>query len=176
MAACPNLIDLALWTDLDISYFMEHFTDMKLERLSANVSTLAISVFKGPQFSNITHLDVTKFGVASSNWRGLAFLPRLTDVAVNEVLDNSVFRWLLEECTRLQVLAVLIRDSQTRAWKTRDIVEVDPRFVMMKMPRYIINDWIASSSGERNMWEWAEEISLAKRCEWLVSNLRAAGF
>lgn len=66
----PNLNVLALWTDLDIGMFLPDFAELRLQKLSANLSTLEMSDFQGRSFENITHLNITRIGnVWDTHWQ-----------------------------------------------------------------------------------------------------------
>ncbi|KAF8965533.1 hypothetical protein BDZ97DRAFT_1811166 [Flammula alnicola] len=159
-SSCPNLIDVALWSHCRTKAFLGFFDDMKLERLSTNISTLDPEDFQTSALSNITHLDITKFGSGWPRWKDLTVLPRLTHLAINEVVDVDIIRRLLHHCKQLQILLLV---EVGTAWNMGDIFISDPRLVMMKLCRYVVEDWRDSALGKENMWSWAEEISLAKQ-------------
>ncbi|KAF8965540.1 hypothetical protein BDZ97DRAFT_2057867 [Flammula alnicola] len=159
--ACPNLIDIALWSSFPAKHFLKFFEAIKLQRLSMNLSSLDIVDFHGPTFSFITHLDVTAFREGWSCWKAMTYIPRLTHLAINNEVDVDILRQLLHDCKQLRILLIVDWDSE----KMGNTVIQDPRFVMMQIGRYTIEAWKSSASGkgERDMWAWAEKISFAKQ-------------
>ncbi|KAF9478367.1 hypothetical protein BDN70DRAFT_880057, partial [Pholiota conissans] len=169
LSACPNLIDIAIWTNCSMKRFLGLFSDLKLERLSASLISLSPADFRSAAFAHLTHLDATKCGAKWAQCQGFVFLPHLTHLAINDMIDIDTLRQLLQRCERLKILLAINRGGSWYGWdcdwdSRRDII-MDPRFVMMKIVRYVIGDWMNSAHGKPNMWDWAEAISSVKKKE-----------
>ena len=170
LLSCPNVTDLGLWSAHPARDFLLCFRELRLERLSANLSSLNMA---DPAFSQVTHLDITELASTWEKWKGLTYMPSLSHVAINKSVDTDILLRLLQQCSKLKIL-LIVKNSDT--WKKLDTLNLvtDPRFVMMHIVRYVVADWASCSGSDPRgcMWDWAEAISSAKQRECLRSSGR----
>lgn len=172
LEACPNLIDLALWTSIPTKDFLPLFSNLKLQRLSVNLSTLDESDFRSPALSYITHLDVTVFGEDLERWKMFAYLPVLTHLAINNAVDREIVQYLLRHCATLRILLLICNKSMLQIPKLTGAGISDSRFVMMDIQRFTVEDWENGTNGKEDMWACAEGISAAKHRMFVVLLLK----
>ncbi len=115
---CPNLENLAVWVHIPTSnlpLIRPTLSKLRLRQLSINpfalfsTDCLGQEQAKDPMFSHITHLHVIAHKLKFLEWRqisGLAYMPSLTHISLPQS-KPMVVDGLLENCKRLQVLAVL---------------------------------------------------------------------
>ncbi|KAJ7714819.1 hypothetical protein DFH07DRAFT_373943 [Mycena maculata] len=132
---------------------------------------------KHPLFSSITHLDV--FDDIPENdpqiSPHLAALPALTHLALNHDVPPRLFREILSDCSKLQVL-VNLWDSDSASFGrflAHNPPVADPRFVISEYKDYRL-EWVASARGEPDFWSVAEDFIFRKRsgaipqhCYWM---------
>ncbi|KJA18362.1 hypothetical protein HYPSUDRAFT_218282 [Hypholoma sublateritium FD-334 SS-4] len=157
LLSCPNVIEFGLWSPHPAREFLLCFRELKLERLSANLSSLNLA---DPAFSQLTHLDVTDLGTTWQQWQALTYIPRLSHVAINKSVDTDILIRLLRHCPKLEIL-MIVKNSD--CWEKHEALITDPRFVMMHITRYVVSDWANGAAGKGDMWDGAEAISSAKQ-------------
>lgn len=96
---------------------------------------------------------------------GYSLAAWLTHIAINGVVDADILRQLLKHCNRLRILLVMVKGSESCRYAVHSDCHDDHRFIRLRLCRYLISDWMASASDQRNMWNWAEDILSAKLCE-----------
>lgn len=160
LLSCPNVIEIGLWSPHPAREFLPCFRELRLERLSANLSHLNMA---DPAFSQLTHLDVTEIGTTWEQWQVLTYVPYLSHVAINKSVDTDILLRLLRHCPKLKIL-MIVKNFDT--WENHEALITDPRFVMMRITRYVVSDWASGTAGNGDsMWDWAEAISSAKQRE-----------
>jgi len=167
LKACQNLGDLALWTHIPTRELLPVLRMLSLTRLSINLAGLTFEELTDSVFTHITHLDIIGFESGShigwSEWRAFTHFNSLTHLAINEVMDNSpdeIIHNLLRDCQRLQILLIV---EVMNPWELKNVPFNDPCLILMKIQRYVCEDWIQGAKGNENMWLCAEEISRAKQ-------------
>ena len=175
LEACYNVGDLALWTHIPIRELLPVLGVLSLTRLCTNLSGLNFEELTSSVFANITHLDITGFDndpdIGWRRWRAFTHFTSLTHLAINEVMENSdnVIHNLLQSCRRLQILLIVelivdeLSDEVANPWNLENVPFSDPRLILMKIQRYIYEDWIEGAKGNEDIWRCAEEISRAKQ-------------
>lgn len=165
LSACPNLINLAIWTHEAGPDHLPFMTKMPLQRLSANVEKIFGSVQEfsdacrggHPALVRLTHLDIINAHGTWEDWAGLAHLRDLMHLSVYAFIsDDRFLDGVLEHCTQVHVMKL----SEDGARPTPE-VEVHRRgeyqFAVGKVLNYV-EDWRAGARGEREVWDYAEQV------------------
>ena len=167
LKACQNLGDLALWTHIPTRELLPVLRMLSLTRLSTNLTGLTFEELTDSAFTHITHLDITGFEngphIGWPEWRAFTHFNSLTHLAINEVMDNSpdeIIYNLLRDCQRLQILLII---EDMNPWDLKNVPFGDPRLILMKIQRYVCEDWVEGAKGNEDIWRCAEEISRAKQ-------------
>ena len=78
-------------------------------------------------------------------------------------MDNSpdeIIYNLLRDCQRLKILLII---ENMNPWDLKNVPFGDPRLILMKIQRYVCEDWVEGAKGNEDIWRCAEEISRAKQ-------------
>lgn len=171
LSLCPNLFDLALWTQSsspEIAALLGQLSG--LERLSTNIDRLfgfsRTADFCHPLFANITHLEITNpCEEWEKNWCGLALIPKLTHLAFDFEFYEGVIVGALEECKSLELLVLvngLFDPHGTRLREASGRIAADPRVVAIFVDAFA-QDWENGARGKGDFWTHAEEKMLEDR-------------
>jgi hypothetical protein len=140
LGTCHNLVDLALWTHIPTREFLPIFEMLSLNKLSTNLAGLTFDELTSPTFASITHLALNK--------------------GPGDPGPDGVVHRLLRGCQRLKSLLIV---QNIEFWNLETVPLNDARLVLMKIERYVCEDWVKGARGNEDMWRCAEEISRAKR-------------
>ena len=169
LVACHNIGNLALWTHITTREFLPALEVLSLNRLSTNLAGLSFEDLTSSTFRNITHLDISP-GLDDTEpyncwpeWRAFSHLTFLTHLAINDLMGNfdEIIRNLLRDCQHLQIL--LIIEVMNSTLDLKNVPFSDPRLILMKIERYMLEDWVEGAKGNEDIWRCAEEISRAKQ-------------
>ncbi|KAJ6504505.1 hypothetical protein DFH09DRAFT_1201308 [Mycena vulgaris] len=172
LSVCKNVVNISLSDAIhwETPTLLRLLKALPLQQLSVKLQQLfpdPLAVdFSHTMFSNITHLEICdRVRGWETSWPGLALIPRLTHLSVdNDTIPNPIYQDVLECCKDLQVLVLVYetRMSLVARALARAELATDPRFVMLV--------W---SSRRR----WAEGVRTGDDCwaraEALVSQRRA---
>ncbi|KAJ6598353.1 hypothetical protein DFH09DRAFT_57007 [Mycena vulgaris] len=119
-------------------------------------------------FDTITHLDMFEVLTSGSDdvriCAGLAALPALSHLCLNEGIEEAVLRCMLEQCARLQVLVNLWHSSETKLARkiANNPPATDERFVVCVFGDYWA-DWEVGARGGTDFWAAADAFVAKKR-------------
>ncbi|KAJ7617182.1 hypothetical protein FB45DRAFT_933585 [Roridomyces roridus] len=119
--------------------------------------------FSHALFSHVTHLEIfdRSMTVDLPSWSGLASIPHLTHLALDEVDFLSIVSELLGMCASLRVLIILVPASSTIPDVSLDFRR-DPRLVVMQCSEYI-KDWHMGALTGVDFWSRAEDFVEKRR-------------
>ncbi|KAJ7159373.1 hypothetical protein C8R43DRAFT_994518 [Mycena crocata] len=147
-----NTLGYPLAADLDGLPLRHYYGDMRFELETVNGAQAV--------FTNITHLElfnglyVDDVVATSAQYHVLGYLPRLTHLAFDVLLDLPTYSILLESCKLLTALLILLRPPLSHT--EMDVVATDPRFVMMPLDNYV-EDWQRGVLTGADFWACADE-------------------
>ncbi|KAJ7091893.1 hypothetical protein B0H15DRAFT_834426 [Mycena belliarum] len=171
---CSELVDLFFIPPKDTfpGTFIDQINSLhNLRRLSTVLGALldAPDTLKKAVFSNITHLTLfdNVEGAQGSwkRWKGLALLPSLTHLCLNEIVAPSLLHGALRNCKTLEILLNQVRFFEMVQPHTycKDVGVTDQRYVMLKTSERVY-EWELGAGGARgNMWARAAAFIAAKK-------------
>ncbi|KAJ7705461.1 hypothetical protein B0H17DRAFT_669126 [Mycena rosella] len=170
LSVCPKLVSFYAFGGVLTPAMLPILQDMAhVRRWSSRLSSLFGSVpaidLSIPFFRNITHIDIFE-AVADDTQtaRGLAALPALTHVGLNNRTRAGVPRRLLNECIHLQVLANIWHVSNFVA--ARNVAAsppaIDVRFVVCTSGNHC-DEWEVGARGGTDFWAAADAFVARKR-------------
>lgn len=159
LECCPNVHNLALWIiHGSCAHLIPILEGLPLRRFSFDPSYFFenyahdFSVpFDQPLFHNLTHLEIINATSAWSKWKQLAYLPKLTHLALAGVVNQQLINCVLKECRTLELFVMFYLSTH---YLEGDVIfpQKDPRVVFLKSVIDHLNHWEVGARGEEDFW------------------------
>ena len=164
---CPNLQDLAIWTNSS-KFLLPSLEKLSLKRLLANFRDLTHDDYLRSTFSNITHLEVIAFhGRTWKDWEVLSKLPHLSHLIIGCCVDVDVFPKLLLYAPRLRILIFTPgrpSSGDRRIHQHPFTINEDRLVLLIRVPDYdLIRDWSKDGESGLDYWMFCELVSVARK-------------
>jgi hypothetical protein len=114
--------------------------------------------FDQPHFHNLTHLEIINASSTWSKWQQLAFLPKLTHLALAGFVNQEFTDRVLVECKALKTFVLFFYDSSSIGIKA---LQKDHRVVLLPRVADNLDHWEGGARGEEDFWitadRWKQE-------------------
>ncbi|KAF9530911.1 hypothetical protein CPB83DRAFT_904898 [Crepidotus variabilis] len=184
--ACPNVIDLALWTSYDELVWdkLLGISDKPLQKLSMHAGVDKVPPIFSPSSrlnSTLTHLDFfdvnVNYTLSTDTWPTwwwkdfINSLPRLTYFAIDGNDLEDIIKLVLDESPSLELLVLVsIYHAELEGIKALDDSDLiplplftqDPRFVYVPAPEEVLDVWVSGARGGRDVWTMGQDLQKQK--------------
>ncbi|KAJ6505084.1 hypothetical protein C8R45DRAFT_544196 [Mycena sanguinolenta] len=164
LLACTGVTNLYAWLDYKPEILPSISGLTNVQYLSIDVRVLRGTTVPFPLFLTITHLELFVFTRAADDsvdrvWGNICLIPRLTHLALNAHLQDSLSHAALCRHTQLQCIVFF------SPWRSLDgsLLCEDSRFVCIEEELDYYNDWLNGAVFGEDYWALADTFLAARR-------------
>ncbi|KAJ6505104.1 hypothetical protein C8R45DRAFT_544383 [Mycena sanguinolenta] len=163
LLACTGVTNLYAWLDYKPEILPSIIGLTNVQYLSIDVRMLCGTI-PFPLFLTITHLELFDFTRAAEKsvdrvWGNISLIPRLTHLALNQHLQDSLSHAALCGHTQLQCIMFF---SPRRSLDGTPLLD-DSRFVCIEEVLEYHNDWLNGAISGEDYWALADTFLAARR-------------